>query len=114
MSKLGSSLKTARERKGLTLRSVQDATGISNPYLSQIESGKVRQPSPTVLHKLAGLYGLSYAEVMKLAGFPVPDNLAGSVAVNPLARLGPVSAEEEEELGLYLNFLRERRRRGAP
>ena len=113
MSKLGNFLKEARERKRFSLRDVQDATGVSNPYLSQIESGKVRQPSPSVLHKLATLYGLSYADVMKFAGFPVPDNIASSEQNHPLARLGPLTSEEEEELSLYLNFLRERRQRGT-
>ncbi len=113
MSKLGSFLREARERKRLSLRDVQETAGVSNPYLSQIESGKVRQPSPSVLHKLATLYEVSYADVMKLAGFPVPDIGDNPQQNHPLARLGPLSSEEEEELSLYLNFLRERRRRGT-
>jgi transcriptional regulator with XRE-family HTH domain len=65
-------LRTARERKGLTLRAVEQATEVSNAYLSQLESGKIKQPSPIVLHKLTQLYGVSYADAMRFAGYPVP------------------------------------------
>ena len=42
MDRLGKLLADARRRKQLTLRAVQDAIGISNAYLSQLETGKVR------------------------------------------------------------------------
>jgi HTH-type transcriptional regulator, competence development regulator len=113
MSKLGRSLKDAREAKALTLRAVQEATGVSNPYLSQIESGKVQHPSPTVLNKLAILYGISYASVMKAAGYPVPDSSVLSEHSRALARLGPITQDEEEELAQYLEFVRRRRERGG-
>ena len=112
MSKLGHLLKEARERKGVTLRAVQDTTGVSNPYLSQIESGKVQHPSPSVLNKLATLYGISYASVMKAAGYPVPDSAVPSEQLRAFARLGPITEDEEEELAQYLEFVRQRRERG--
>ena len=43
---LGTYLKHARMTSGLTLRAVERETGISNGYLSQLESGRVRRPSP--------------------------------------------------------------------
>ena len=68
--RLGGLLADARKRRGLTLRAVQRAVGISNAYLSQLETGKVRSPSPVVLHKLCELYELPYATVMQEAGHP--------------------------------------------
>jgi transcriptional regulator with XRE-family HTH domain len=110
---LGQSLKAGREHKRLTLRQVESATGISNAYLSQLEGDKIKQPSPTWLHKLAGLYGGSYTHLLGLAGYPVPGSQAkdqsnGDVA----ARIGLVTPEEEEALAEYLEFLRSRRGRG--
>lgn len=45
-----------RKEKNWTLRQVEDATGISNSYLSQFESGKIRKPSNSVITKLINFY----------------------------------------------------------
>ena len=42
-------------------------TGISDPYLSNIETGS-RKPGPRVLKKLASLYGVSAHELLSRAG----------------------------------------------
>jgi transcriptional regulator with XRE-family HTH domain len=109
---LGTLLRGGRERKSLSLRAVERATGVSNAYLSQLESGKIRQPSPVVLHKLAGLYELPYATIMERAGYPAVTE-AGAVAQPSVidSRLGPITTEEEHALREYLEFLRSRRGR---
>lgn len=107
-------LRTARERKGLTLRAVEQATGVSNAYLSQLESGKIKQPSPVILHKLSQLYGVSYADAMRLAGYPVPgENEREQRAARMSGPFIDLSEEEEAELTDYLAFIRTRRRRGT-
>lgn len=63
-------LRRGREAKGWTLRKAAQETGISNGYLSLIEQGRVRAPSPSYLLSLAKSYELSYAELMELAGHP--------------------------------------------
>src|SRR5215813_3923668 len=89
MDKLGELLADARARRKLTLRAVQEAIGISNAYLSQLETGKVQSPSPVVLHKLSELYGLPYATVMEVAGYPLPQNFKGESSISRLAaRIG--------------------------
>jgi DNA-binding Xre family transcriptional regulator len=45
-----------RKRKGLTLRNVQELTGISNAYLSQLETGKIKSPGYNVVKQLCDLY----------------------------------------------------------
>ena len=60
MTKYGDYLKAVREAKNLTLRDVEKKTDVSNAYLSQLESGKVKQPSPTLLYKLAQIYEVPY------------------------------------------------------
>jgi transcriptional regulator with XRE-family HTH domain len=108
---LGEFLKACRSSEQLSLRDVERQVGISNAYVSQIESGKIRNPSPNVLHKLASLYRVPYRELMHLAGYPVPETDKASSA-RLAARIGPLTREEEDELVDYLAFLRARRRRG--
>lgn len=107
---LGNFLKISRNSKQLSLRDVERQIGISNAYLSQLEGGKIRNPSPNVLHKLASLYNVSYRELMQLAGYPVPGDTESSTE-RLAARIGPVTEEEEQELTDYLAFLRSRRNR---
>lgn len=115
MEKLGQLLSDARNRRKLTLRAVQDAVGISNAYLSQLETAKVQSPSPVVLYKLSELYELPYETVMEVAGYPVPRN---TKPINPsdrlAARIGKTTPEEEDALVDYLRFIRlQRSRRGS-
>ena len=70
--KLGIFLKYSRQAKDLSLRAVESSTKISNAYISQLESGKIAEPSPTMLDKLATCYGVSYSKLMRLAGYRVP------------------------------------------
>lgn len=109
---LGKYLQSVRENKQLSLRAVEKAVGISNAYLSQLESGKIKQPSPSILHKLTELYEISYSEIMKLAGYPVLEEAPNNTAQTSFAsRIGPVSPDEETALVEYLNFLRSRGKR---
>jgi transcriptional regulator with XRE-family HTH domain len=112
MIRLGRLLADARKRKTLTLRAVQEAIGISNAYLSQLETGKVQSPSPIVLNKLSELYRISYATVMEEAGYPIPKVARESDSARRLAaRVGQTSPEEEDALVEYLMFLRSRSQR---
>ena len=74
---LGHGLKTARELRNLSLREVEEATGISNAYLSQLENDKIKKPSPHFLHKLANLYGIGYELLMASAGYVQRKGLGG-------------------------------------
>ncbi|MBX9784320.1 MAG: helix-turn-helix domain-containing protein [Chitinophagaceae bacterium] len=114
MENYGEYIKALRESKGFTLREVEKKTDVSNAYLSQLESGKIKQPSPITLHKLAGLYGVKYEVLMEKVGYPVPqpDNtLKSRKSENAvLHRIGIISKEEEMELLDYLKFIRSRRK----
>ena len=55
-SLLSLNFKSMRKAKGLTLRKVEEITGISNAYLSQLETGKIKQPSYTTVITLMMLY----------------------------------------------------------
>ncbi|MFL5789785.1 MAG: helix-turn-helix domain-containing protein [Flavisolibacter sp.] len=114
MENYGEYIKALRESKGMTLREVEKKTEISNAYLSQLESSKIKQPSPITLNKLAELYGVKYEILMEKVGYPVPK---ATISVKSrkseetvLHRVGVISKEEEMELLEYLKFIRSRRK----
>lgn len=114
MEKLSVYLRETRKRSDFTLREVEDITGISNAYLSQLEGGRIGKPSPAVLHKLAGCYKISYEHLLELAGHPVPQ-FSEEKTLQPRFRLGGgfanLTKEEEKKLREYLEFLRSKRGR---
>ena len=63
---IGPLLRRLRGQTGL--REVGRRTGISNSYLSQIEKGD-RRPGPSVLKRLATLYGVEVQDLLERAGF---------------------------------------------
>jgi len=104
---LGSFLASARQHQKLTLRAVETETGISNAYISQLERGKIRSPSPVILRKLSDLYNIPYTTLLELAGYPVPQSGKLDTSLTDIAaRLGPVSPDEADELADYLKYLR--------
>jgi transcriptional regulator with XRE-family HTH domain len=108
---LGVFLRAAREQKSHSLRAVEKQSGVSNAYLSQLESGKIKQPSPNILHKLSVVYEVPYTDLLELAGYPASDKLSEDQDNSFAARLGPVSEEEQDALLEYLSFLRSRKSR---
>lgn len=48
--------KKMRKAKGFTLREVEEITGVSNPYLSQLETGKIKSPGYDIVKLLYDLY----------------------------------------------------------
>ena len=71
---LGVVLSDLRKAKGFSLREVEEATGnaVSNAYLSQLENGRIKKPSPNVLHSLAEVYVVPYETLMEKAGYLLP------------------------------------------
>lgn len=99
----------------MSLRQVEDACNkeVSNAYLSQLETGKIQQPSPNVLNTLAGIYNIDYVQLMQLAGY-----LPSATTRDSAERHGRIatfaehnlSQSEEAELMDYLQYLRTRKR----
>jgi transcriptional regulator with XRE-family HTH domain len=110
-SELGAVLGDLRKAKGLSLRDVEGATNkaVSNAYLSQLENGKIKKPSPNVLHSLSGVYAVPYEALMEKAGYLLPSEGGVSRPTRLAAfAIDDLTAEEEEELLKYLAFLRSR------
>ena len=64
---LGEFIRSQRERANLSLRRLAEKSGISNPYLSQIERG-IRKPSAEILRNLSRALEISSNTLYKRAG----------------------------------------------
>jgi transcriptional regulator with XRE-family HTH domain len=110
---LGDRLRRARQNRSLT--EVATAAGISTAYLQKLEAGAVRQPSPNVLHQLADALAISYADLMRLAGYVVPGERTSAKRPRNELRYAlsseELTAEEARELAEYLDWYRTRHRR---
>lgn len=112
---LGPLLRSSRELRGLSVRGAATQVGISSTYLSQLEAGGVKDPSPRILFNLAELFGIPYAGLMRAAGYVVP---AGTQAGNQqsnehpldvaLRTTTPLSDDERHALAEYLAWYRSR------
>lgn len=105
-------LSDLRTAKGFSLREVEEATGnaVSNAYLSQLEKGRIKKPSPNILHSLAEVYVVPYETLMEKAGYLMPAAQGGGRRKRlAVFAIDDLTAEEEEELLKYLAFLRSRR-----
>ena len=116
-NELGSFLCDLRAAKRLSLRDVEEATdgAVSNAYLSQVENGKIRKPSPNVLHSLAEVYAVPYEALMERAGYLVPtrEDAGRQRKMSRIFAIDDLTADEEKELLKYLAFLRSRGTSGA-
>jgi transcriptional regulator with XRE-family HTH domain len=102
---LGDYLKEQRTSAQLTLRQLAEQTGVSNPYLSQIERG-LRRPSAEVLQQLAKALRISADQLYIRAGIVSPE--PGSVGTVELAILGDTGLTERQKqslLDVYASFL---------
>lgn len=117
MSSLGEELKRLRAIKQASLRDVEDEIGISNAYLSQLERGEAKQPSPHWLYKLAMYYNVPYESFMTLAGYIDEQKIAAGTKrpLSSLERLlmsAHLNRDEENEVIKYVEFVTSKRRKG--
>lgn len=68
----GQYIKKIRKEKKLTLQEMELLSGVSNAYLSQIETGKRSIPSPEIMAKLFRPLGVTYEELMDAGGYLEP------------------------------------------
>jgi HTH-type transcriptional regulator, competence development regulator len=68
-SSFGQFLKSLRKRQHMSLRDVEKESGVSNAYLSQLESGVKPPPRPDMLKKLARAYNVTVRELLLRAGY---------------------------------------------
>ncbi|WML42697.1 helix-turn-helix transcriptional regulator [Neobacillus sp. PS3-40] len=84
-----------RKKKKMSIRMLEDLSGVSNSYISQIENG-IRRPSPDVLKKLYAPLDISYVELMVGAGHWSEDELLEAFNENEVFK-------EQVDLEEFLN-----------
>jgi len=81
--------------------------------LSQLETGKIQQPSPNVLNTLADIYKIDYIILMQLAGYlPASNTRDAEQRHGRIATFAEhnLTHDEEAELMDYLQYLRTKKR----
>lgn len=73
---LGATLRLHRYLQNKTLKQINAVSGMSTPYLSQLETGKVQQPSLKKLELLALAYDIPYDQLLILSGHTPSSTLA--------------------------------------
>jgi GTP cyclohydrolase I len=71
---LGVTLRQARRATGRSLASVAGDARVSQAYLSKLERGQVRSPSPRLLSALGRVLAIPPGELMALAGYDAAPN----------------------------------------
>jgi transcriptional regulator with XRE-family HTH domain len=109
----GRRLREVREKRGESLRKVEGRSGLNNGYLSQLETGKIVHPSPSVLQKVAIGYLLRFEDVLVWAGYAPeqPEEVTPNqaVALSTVTALGDPSNEELQALTAIVELLQRSR-----
>jgi transcriptional regulator with XRE-family HTH domain len=101
---LGDYVREQRLSASLSLRQLAAQTGVSNPYLSQIERG-LRRPSAEVLQQLARALRISAETLYVRAGILDPeDGEVRSVELAILADTGLTERQKQSLLDVYASF----------
>jgi transcriptional regulator with XRE-family HTH domain len=105
LGSLGDYLRQQRVDSRLSLRQLAELTGVSNPYLSQIERG-LRRPSAEVLQQLAKALRVSADQLYVRAGIVSPDDgVGGSVELAILGDPALTERQKQSLLDVYGSFL---------
>jgi transcriptional regulator with XRE-family HTH domain len=104
---IGAYIREQREQAKISLRQLAQATGVSNPYLSQIERG-LRKPSADILQQLAKGLRISAEALYVQAGF-LEDRPEGSQGVRAAVLSDPELTERQKQmlLEIYDSFRNE-------
>jgi transcriptional regulator with XRE-family HTH domain len=94
-TEFGKYLKSLRKEAKLTIRQLEEKSGVSNAYLSQLENGKRGLPSPETLNKIHKHLNISYDVLMEKAGHISPK----------LEMLGELSKEKRQLAEVLIKYL---------
>lgn len=108
----GKHLRELRIKRGLSVRRLAQMAGVSNAYVSQVETGSRRVPSPRILKRLAEPLGIAPDELLDIAWQVSSPRLKWpqtTIDISELLKQGnltfggfPLSSEDVEKLRGYL------------
>jgi transcriptional regulator with XRE-family HTH domain len=110
---VGQRIREERLKRGLSLRGLARAVGVSASLISQIETGK-SQPSVSTLYAITSALGISVQDVFEATAVTItdldatvehavgetgpPTTVLQALSALPAGRLGPVVHEDERQL----------------
>ena len=101
---LGEFIREQRAVARLSLRRLSDISGISNPYLSQIERG-LRKPSAEILQQIAKALRIS-AETLYVRAGILEERDGGPSLADEILRDAALTEDQKETLvRVYLSFV---------
>jgi transcriptional regulator with XRE-family HTH domain len=107
LGSLGEFIASQRRSAQLTLRQLAEQTGISNPYLSQIERG-LRRPSAEVLQQLSKALRVSAETLYVRAGILDPDDHAATSVERAVLDDSSITERQKRVLiDVYASFVKE-------
>ena len=91
---MGTAISELRKKAGLSLREVERRSGghIRSSHLSQVETGKIAEPSLSFLRELAGVFGWTFAGLLRFLKIIDPD------------RAGDLTSEQRLVLTYFTEF----------
>jgi transcriptional regulator with XRE-family HTH domain len=110
---IGEYIREQRQRAKVSLRQLAEATGVSNPYLSQIERG-LRKPSAEILQQIAKGLRISAEALYVQAG--ILDDRESDTDVQAAIRADVALSERQKQvlLDIYESFRGTESRTAAP
>ncbi|WP_254715008.1 helix-turn-helix domain-containing protein [Actinomadura sp. NAK00032] len=109
---IGEYIREQRTRAKISLRQLADVSGISNPYLSQIERG-LRKPSAEILQQIAKGLRISAEALYVQAGILEDREADTDVMAAVRADLLLTERQKQVLLDIYASFLKENEATGA-
>lgn len=106
VGRIGDYIKEQRESARLSLRRLAQETGISNPYLSQIERG-LRKPSAEILQQIAKGLRISAEQIYVQAGLLEDKGLSQAVQASIMTDPSINERQKRVLLDIYGSFLSE-------
>ncbi|MEV5824873.1 helix-turn-helix transcriptional regulator [Spirillospora sp. NPDC052242] len=109
---IGEYIREQRTRAKISLRQLADVSGISNPYLSQIERG-LRKPSAEILQQIAKGLRISAEALYVQAG--ILEDREADTDVQAAVRADLLLTERQKQvlLDIYASFLKENEATGV-
>ena len=103
---IGEYIREQRQRAKVSLRQMAEVTGVSNPYLSQIERG-LRKPSAEILQQIAKGLRISAEALYVQAG--ILEDREADTDVQAAIRADVILSERQKQvlLDIYDSFRRE-------
>ena len=103
---LGAFIREQRRVDQLSLRRLSEISGISNPYLSQIERG-LRKPSAEILRQIAGALQISAETLYVRAGILDERDEEQDLVARILADPTLTERQKQAMVDIYRSFQRE-------